>query len=557
MQSRDSRLLRGARSHRARVGLTLAAATTTLALAACGSSGGSSGSGGSTATGASTGTSSGNASAGTSSKTLTMQFNQPVSLNPALGGTSESDIVFGALDYDSLIYQKSDGSYIPDLATSWGYVPGSHNEVFELKLRKGVRFSDGSAVTAKAVAASLEYFKKAGGGQAEYLATLTSASPTGPLALRLHFSAPEPDLPFILSQYQNAGQIIGPKGIANPKLLTTTSDGTGPYILSSSQSVANSSYTFTQNPHYWSPASVKYKSVVVKVVTDPQTAISSAQSGQIDALTSLAPTSSGPAQSAGLNVFGEPFAIASLVLMDRQSTSSPLSKLPVRQAINYAVNRPSMAKALGGSVSKPTDEVAVPGSLGYDPALADKYAYNVSKAKQLLAAAGYPHGFSLNVLDCEALDPNGDIGAQLKSELGQIGVTLNLTLVPSPAQFVPAALSKKYPADIWPLSQNGQGFAWSVKFGLVPITNAFNNDTATLNSLLNKAGSLPASGQATADKKVDDYLVNNAWYVPLFSLTSVMAVAKSVGNVQPPTLQNTTIDPVAPQASLSWTPAGS
>lgn len=547
MPSRDWRPMRVVAPRRRKAVPVAAAIAAALVVAACGGSSGGSGSG-------STGSGQTGAGGASASQTLTMQFNQPVSLNPALGGTSESDIVFGALDYDSLIYQKADGTYLPDLATKWGYVPGSKNQVFRLTLRKGVRFSDGSPVTAKAVAASLEYFKKAGGGQAEYLAALTSATPTGAHALRLRFSEPEPDLPFLFSQYQNAGQIIGPKGLAHPKMLTTTSDGAGPYVLSSGQSVANSSYTFTRNPHYWNPAAIKYKKVVVKVVTDPQAAISSAQAGQLDALTSLAPTSTGAAKAAGLQVYGQPFAIASLVLMDRNSAGSPLSKLGVRQALNYAVDRPSMAQALGGSVSKPTDEVAVPGALGYDPARANTYAHNVTKAKQLLSAAGYPHGFTMNVLDCEALDPNGNIGAQLKNQLAQIGVTLNLTEVPSPAQFVPAALSKKYPADIWPISQNGLGFAWSVKFGLVPITNAFNADTSALDKLLNSASALPGSQQAAADRKVEDYLVDNAWYVPLFSLTSVMAVSKSVGNVQPPTLENTTIDPVAPDPSLSWKP---
>ncbi len=486
-----------------------------------------------------------------------MQFNQPVSLNPALGGTNQSDIDFGALDYDSLIFQNPDGSYRPDLATSWGYAAGSKNEVFNLTIRKGATFSDGSPVNAKAVAASLEYFKGAGGGQASYMAALTSAKVTGPDTLSLHFSAPEPDLPFILSQYQNAGQIIGPKGLADPKMLTTTSDGAGPFVLSSSQSIANSSYTFTQNPHYWDLPAVKYKSVVVKVVADPQSAISAAQAGQINALTSLASTSGPPAKSAGLTVYGEPFSIATLVLMDRDAPSSPLSKVAVRQALNYAVNRSSLATTLGGSDSVATDEVAVPGALGYDTAMANTYAYNIAKAKQLLASAGYPHGFSLNVADCEALDPNGDIGAELKSQLAQIGVTLNLTETPSPAQFVPAVLSKKYQADIWPLSQNGQGFAWSVRFGLVPITNAFNSNTTALNALLNTAGALPAAQQAPADEKVEDYLVKNAWYVPLFSLSSIYAT-KGVTNVQAPSLQNTTIDPVVPgDPSASWAPGAS
>lgn len=548
MHSRGWRVSARARTLGVRSSLMTGGALVAVAVAACGGS--------SSGNGASASSSSGGSSAASGSQTLTMQFNQPVSLNPALGGTAQSDIDYGALDYDSLIFQKPDGTYIPDLATKWGYAAGSKNEVFNLTIRKGVTFTDGSPVNAKSVAASLEYFKKAGGGQSEYMAALTSATPTGPYDLSLHFAVPEPDLPFILSQYQNAGQIIGPKGIADPKMLTTTSDGAGPYILSASQSVTNSSYTFTKNPHYWDPAAVKYNTVVVKVVTDPQSAISAAQAGQIDALTGLAPTSSAPAKAAGLTVYAEPFAIASLVLMDRDNPSSPLSKVAVRQAINYAVNRSSMAKTLGGSASTPTDEVAVPGAAGYDPALANRYALNIAKAKQLMASAGYSHGFSLSVVDCLALDPNGNIGAELKSELAQIGVTLNLSEVPSPAQFVPAVLSKKYPADIWPLSQNGDGFAWSVKFGLVPITNVFNSNATALNALLNKAGALPAAQQGAADEKVNDYLVNNAWYVPLFSLTGVSAVTKAVANVQPPTVKNTSIDPVVPGVpSLSWAPA--
>jgi hypothetical protein len=47
---------------------------------------------------------------GMTGDTLTLQFTPPVSLNPALGGTAESDVVFGALDYDSLIYQTGNGS---------------------------------------------------------------------------------------------------------------------------------------------------------------------------------------------------------------------------------------------------------------------------------------------------------------------------------------------------------------------------------------------------------------------------------------------------------------
>ena len=516
-------------------------------LAACGSS--SSGTTASTANQSST-------KAAPAAKTLTLQFTAPVSLNPALEGTFQSDIDFGALAYDSLIFQLPNGTYIPDLATKWGYAAGSDNKTFNLTIRSGVTFSDGSPLTADAVVASLNYFKKANGPQASYLRALTSVTATGPDTVQLNFASPEPDLPFLLSQYEDIGQIIGPSGIANPASLATTSDGTGPFILSSSQSVTNSSYVYTQNPHYWNPSTVHFDKVVVKVISDPQSALSSLESGQVDVLTEVPPTMIKAATAAGLKVYSAPFSIASMILMDRTGTLSPLGKLAVRQAINYAIDRKSITSALGGPSAVPTDEVALPGTTGYDPAIANLYSYNLAKAKQLMASAGESNGFSISVLDTAALDPNGQLGAALKTELAAIGITVNLTVVPSPAQFIPAALSKKYAAVIWPISQTGYGFPYSVEFALAPFTNVFNTTSTTLQKLMATAGAASTTAeQNTLYQKVNDYLVNNAWYVPVYSLDAVFVIGKTVTNVQAPTVLNTTIDPVVPQAGLSWLPA--
>jgi peptide/nickel transport system substrate-binding protein len=541
-----------------RTSLLAIAALAAGTLAACGgvsNGGGTPGSGAATASGT-TATPAGATPTGIVGNTLNLQFNEPVSTNPALEGTSESDIAFGAIDYDSLIYQLGNGQYVPDLAASWGYVAGSKNEVFNLTLRANVHFSDGSLLTPASVVNSLEYFKGASGPQAGYLASLTSAKATGADTVQLTFSAPEPNLPFLLSQYQDIGQIIGPQGLANPKTLTTTSDGTGPYVLSAAQSVASSQYVFTQNTHYWNPAAVHYKQVVVKVMTDAQTALSAASSGQVDALLSLPSTAQQSARSQNLTVYAQPFSIASLILMGRSDPKSPLSNLKVRQAINDAVDRSSLAQGLGGGSAVPTDEFAIPGTTGYDPAAANTYSFDVAKAKSLLAQAGYGSGFKLAVLDTLALDANGDIGAALKTELASIGIDVTITETPSPAQFIPAALSKQYDAMIWPLSQNGNdGFPYAVQFAMAPFTNAWGTTSPQLNSLMASAGELSGSAANTAYQKLDDYLTDNAWFVPLFSLSATLAVSSSVANVQAPSVQNTTIDPFAPVASLSWYPS--
>jgi peptide/nickel transport system substrate-binding protein len=84
------------------------------------------------------------------------------SLNPALAGNSESSAIYEELAYEPLINLANGGKLSPGLATSWNYV-GIGNTKFVLHLRKGARFSDGSKVTAAAVAKSINYFRNAKG----------------------------------------------------------------------------------------------------------------------------------------------------------------------------------------------------------------------------------------------------------------------------------------------------------------------------------------------------------------------------------------------------------
>src|SRR6266516_6337711 len=67
---------------------------------------------------------------------------------------------------------------------------------------------------------------------------------------------------------------------------------------------------------------------------------------------------------------------------------------PVRQAINYAIDRDAIARALGGGIGEANFQHLVPGQIGYSDKVT-KYTYDVAKAKQLLTAAGFPDGFEV------------------------------------------------------------------------------------------------------------------------------------------------------------------
>ena len=115
------------------------------------------------------------------------------------------------------------------------------------------------------------------------------------------------------------------------------------------------------------------------------------------------------------------------MLMDRAGTMNPaLGKVEVRQAINYAIDRDAMLKAVAQGHGTVTGQIFPETSPGYDPALDDDYPYDPDKAKQLLAEAGYPDGFTLD--DAAAPGRYARRSYDLvKQYLGDVGITVNYT----------------------------------------------------------------------------------------------------------------------------------
>jgi peptide/nickel transport system substrate-binding protein len=110
------------------------------------------------------------------SDTLNIALNgPPLSFDPARADNGNG-VIYTQLVYEPLIRAASDGTLQPGLATEWGYV-GEGNKQFEVKIREGAKFSDGTPVTTEAVAASLNYFvKNATGPTAAAFAGITATA---------------------------------------------------------------------------------------------------------------------------------------------------------------------------------------------------------------------------------------------------------------------------------------------------------------------------------------------------------------------------------------------
>ena len=145
------------------------------------------------------------------------------------------------------------------------------------------------------------------------------------------------------------------------------------------------------------------------------------------------------------------------------NNGSALSKVAVRQALSYGLNRAHLTQVINPTVNPPLTHVLPDGINGAQdvPSGYNPYPYNVSKAKSLLASAGYPNGLSITLLYPPSSSIRSAIAQAAQSDLAKIGVKVKLLGVPS------ADLLTKYlevpsvaKRGVWDLALTGWGPDW-------------------------------------------------------------------------------------------------
>ncbi|MFC7265106.1 ABC transporter substrate-binding protein [Streptomyces lutosisoli] len=444
----------------------------------------------------------------------------PASLNPAKANVG-SDNWFINLAYDTLLRQGPGGKTQAGLATKWGYV-GSGNKVFDVTLRDGLTFADGTPLDAKAIAASLNYTRK-NGLNVSWTSAISSVSVTGPRTVRIRCSSPNPILPQLLTQVLMIGSAISPKGLASPGAMGTKSFGAGPYILDTAHTATGDHYTYTPNPHYWDKKKIHWKKVVIKVVANPNSALQAVKTGQADAM-AINANQVDTAKAGGLKVIGSPNVFLGVNLADRDGAlATPLKDIRVRRALNYAVDRAAITKAVVQKYGHPTDQISLPGLDGFAADYDNNYPYDPAKAKKLLAEAGYPHGFSLK------METQGFFGIDLVSQAvvqqwQKIGVKTDVTTDTSVGQWLASATSKKYPVL-------GFGYGGAPTYTLaldwmLPHPTAFNpyaTSDPKLTKMLSKANAASPQHQRALYQDAMRYVVDQAWFVSVLRMDGLYA----------------------------------
>lgn len=510
----------------------------TAGLAACSSSKTTSASSATSSSASATSTGGGAATTGGStaqaaSLTIAIQT-EPQSLDPAKDDSGDG-LYAAELLYAPLIHETYQGTFTPALASSWKYV-GTGNTQFQVTLRSGATFSDGTPVTAASVVNSLEYTSKGSGPAGSALPGLTATATSSDTVL-LKTTAPVANFPAALSQVNLVGDIICPSALKNPATISSAPCGAGPYVLNSSGTVSGTVYKFSPNPHYFDPAAIHYKSFSLKVISSPSAALSAVQTGQAQVITyldtSLQQLSAAQHSGVQVDIAGETNFIPVWILDRFGTLVKPLGNVKVRQALSYAVHRNQISKAVFGTLGAFDDEPTTPGHVGYDPAYANYYSYNIAKAKSLLAQAGYPNGFSMNIIYISAMSPIQEALQAVVQEWAQIGV--KVTLVPESGfpSFSPAQATKKYSA----FSLGPWGGPFPATANLVWIShsgaNAFYATTPAALALWNTVQTSSQANYGAALKAFTDYTITNAWFVDLGATKSFTIAAKGVSGLPP------------------------
>lgn len=338
--------------------------------------------------------------------------------NPFDSSGSPGIYTYAAI-YDPVTYVDSTGKLKPWLATKW---QNTSPTTWTFTLRGGVKFSDGEPLDAKGLADVINYMKTnadlSKSAVAGDLSNIASAKVLSPMTVQITTTAPDPILPSKLTElYVPAPKVLTAKGV---QAITNNPVGTGPFKV---KNWGASAITLTAFSGSW--RAPKAGGLDIQALPDPAARLQALQSGQVDLITSVSPdqvANLSGGYKAEITKVGQVMSLAFINTIGK----TPLDDPRVRQALNYAVDKDAIAKQLLLGDGEAMGQGIAPGATGNDPALAP-YPHDPAKARQLLTAAGYPHGFSMTAdVVVGSFPADGDIYQQMAQNLADVGVKVNL-----------------------------------------------------------------------------------------------------------------------------------
>ena len=358
------------------------------------------------------------------------------------GSTSDTNygINYWSYNFYNTLVKQENGEFTGELAKDWSV--SDDGLTYTFKLRDGVRFSDGTPLTAGAVKTSFEasiQYQGAGLGVNGMLSALITK-----------MEAPD-DLTFVMTLSQpyygtlNDLTMNNPLGIVNPAVfnddlslsegIKTATYGTGPYMYTGETD--GSAYTFVKNPYYWG-GEPEVDKFVIKVIPDNDAKVLALRSGEIDAVIgSMRMTYDAFSELEADSAYGTKISEGTSMTryLGFNLGTAPFDDILVRQAVSYAVDQETLSAIVFQGLEQPAGAL-FPSTKPFCDVAIVTYGYDVKKAGELMDEAGWvdsdgdgireKDGQTLELSLCYYQDTGSleDVILTIASQLKEIGIKL-------------------------------------------------------------------------------------------------------------------------------------
>ncbi|MFO8059236.1 MAG: ABC transporter substrate-binding protein [Bacillota bacterium] len=360
--------------------------------------------------------------------------NDPPTFDPAKSNDGASILVWNQI-YDTLVaYDYENNELVPAIAEDWEAIDDTTVRFY---IREGIKFHDGSELTAEDVAFSIDrLIDPDTASPAAYLlnvieditvddehtVTFTLQKPYAPTLY--HFTHPSSS---IVSKARVEAE--GEDHFEEPM-------GTGVFKFESYS--RGDRVVLVRNEDYWDGAP-KPERVTIRIIPEDSTQVAEIEAGGVHVAFNI-PTH----EVARLEETPDVYIVESLgygiVGLVLNLQREPLENVKVRQALNYAIDRTSIVEDVDSGFGQPASQLLAPTVFGHHPDL-EPYPYDPDKSRELLAEAGYPDGFEASILVWN-MDRYVRFAEVIQAQFADVGVDVELDVI----EFG-AALERGYEGD--------------------------------------------------------------------------------------------------------------
>lgn len=369
---------------------------------------------------------------------------EPTSMDPQFHSLTPNTQLSETL-FDPLVRTDAVANPVPSLAESWT----AEGDTWTFKLRKDVKFSDGSPFTAADVVFTYDRVPKvpnSPSSYALYLSSIDKVEVVDDHTLKIITKGPSPvllpNLSMVPIMSAKAASGAAPEGKTTVEL--NRGDGlvgTGPYKFGSWKRGAE--IVFERNEHYWGEAPA-WDRVIYRPITNPAARVAALLAGDVD-LIEDPPTDDLPKLKENKNLYVQETPSVRVIYialvqgddvppgMSGTDGKNALQDHRVREALSLAIDRQSIVdRVMGGSAMAAANLLAYP-AFGTSEKHSKAAAADVERAKKLLAEAGYPNGFSLSLGSPAGRYTNDQRIAQVVAAMwARIGVKVDVeTMAPA------------------------------------------------------------------------------------------------------------------------------